>query len=777
MRKLLVAAFCAAILCPLALGTCSNGMQGYPSSPTAMLPQYRLFVDPDIQHGTLSLSTYLAPEGTDIRAYVNPDPGYRLVSNSVQWHVERQGAMPDPMLSFGYYYHAQLGSGDRVVTAAFEPVTSGITVSVDRNIANGIIAANPVNAASGSTVTLYSIPKAGYVLMDGSITIQKADGSVTTLPESAAFPYTFTLPDTDVRVSATFVKPGFSGYLAAARKYARAGQFDSAASCYEQAWQLIGEGTGDDVQEVIFYSSLARLGSILTEPSVRTLFKSFNFDIIPTTLDDWICDPATWAGVSGEQWYDTWDGQQYDTATTPPGSGGEPFWAEGIDTTADWARDIDYESRDMTLPNRYSRISGFHVSLSDTTLFQGMNPKSPQKFFNILLWSLIAGNPNGFNDLLQTIDTRLFGTTFKAAADRAALLSDSARVELHQNLKTRFGLDKYYGAGDTRVGKAELNYIFGVLWSVKAAVQFIRAYDWAIDLRPWTGLPPTKPIEAQEGLDQILDDIFFDVESSKDDRWAGYWRDAATVAKILPLKNRDFLAMRDESYLGKAKDSLSTGLAMINSAMTTWFGSAGSSNFSDEARANYRYAQTGFSAAQTALSGGGVFYFSKLPPLPSPSARWPARTDSDYGVDTTELFVPGAFSPQNFFTTEMKGAAPSLFKIRWYEDGQGLPVLPTAANNQAALVTEPITDDGAETVGTYSAPYGIWTFEMNTGHLRKIFPHGFEQNRYVRKTGDQAYLYEVFPTIPLWPARPTYFTGKDGRRTAKNLYKYYHDIK
>jgi hypothetical protein len=367
---------------------------------------------------------------------------------------------------------------------------------------------------------------------------------------------------------------------------------------------------------------------------------------------------------------------------------------------------------------------------------------------------------------------RLFGAKFESAAALAETLSPDAEVILHPNLKTRFGLDKYYGPGETKIGKAELDYIFGMLRGVKAAIQFLRAYEWSINLRPWTGLSPLRPIEPNEGLDQILDNIFSDAEDDKEPtRWKSYWRDSATINQVLPLKNRYFLTMRDSTYLDKAKDNLSKALSMINDSMTYWHGA--DSNFSAEAKTNYQWAKTGFSQAKSALDSGGRFHFPKKLPVSGPTAQWPPNpAAADYAINTTEFFTPGSFTLKNLLTTERHGAVPSLFKLKWYIDGNGAPVFTT----QATLVTEPITDDGAEAnvAGTYSAPYGIWTFEVNTGNLRKIFPKGFEQNQYGRKTGDTAYLYEVFPTIPLWPARPTYFMGKDGRRSAKSLYTYYH---
>lgn len=768
MTRQLFAALGTVLVCVLVLGTCSNWVQGYPARE--LTSEYRLTIYPQPEHGTLSLSHTVAPEGTWIRIYANPDSGYKLKNGYPRWRDDIFGAQLTQVNLIGYCYQGILGTSDKVISAEFEENTDSalVTVAIERNLANGIIAAEPLCAAPGTVVTLHIIPKPGYVLKDGSFSVRDKQGAVINgTAVSASMPYTFTLPAQDVVVGAEFVSTDFNGYLSNARKHTLAGQFDIAAAFYEKAYELRSGGAEDDVQEVIFYTSLARLGKILTDPYVRTLFKSLILDVIPASLDDWLCDPASWTGDEDSRWYDTWEGQQYNSATPPSEP---PSWAEGADNSPDWAQNVQYESKDMTLPRRFGRISGFHVSFSDTPLYQAMNPKTPQKFFNLLFWTLITTNPDGFNVLLQTIEMRLFGEKFESAAALAGTLLSTAQVTLHPNLKTRFNLDKYYGSGETKAGKAELDYIFGVLRAVKSALQFLRAYEWTINLRPWTGLSPLRPIEPADGLDQILDNIFSDAEGDELTRWRSYWRDSATVNQVLPLKNRYFLDMRDSAYLDKAKDGLSEALTMINDSMTYWHGPTG--NFSAASKANYKWAKDGFTQAQTALETGGSFFFPKKLPVPSPTVQWPNRGGADYGINVAEFFTPGVFTLKNLFTTEKNGAAPSLFKIRWYINGSGNPVFTT----QAAPVTEPIVDDGAEAnvAGSFSAPYGIWSFEVNTGNLRKIFPKGFEQNQYGRKDGDKAYLYEVFPTIPLWPARPTYFIGINGRRTAKDLYKYYH---
>jgi hypothetical protein len=135
-----------------------------------------------------------------------------------------------------------------------------------------------------------------------------------------------------------------------------------------------------------------------------------------------------------------------------------------------------------------------------------------------------------------------------------------------------------------------------------------------------------------------------------------------------------------------------------------------------------------------------------------------------------KFFEPGALKLTNFLTTEWGGSVPSLFKIQWYEDKN---------NNWAATftgnyspVTEPISARSAETgesnvAGTENtAPYGLYSFELNTAYLKQLFPKGFNQ------FGEKALLYKVFPTIPLWPTRPMYFIGTNA--SARNLFYYYH---
>ena len=64
---------------------------------------------------------------------------------------------------------------------------------------------------------------------------------------------------------------------------------------------------------------------------------------------------------------------------------------------------------------------------------------------------------------------------------------------------------------------------------------------------------------------------------------------------------------------------------------------------------------------------------------------------------------------------------------------------------------------------------------LNTGHLREIFPRGFEtynaMNGEIRNTGNQELLSEIFPSIVMWPWTSSYFGNTI---TATQLYYWYH---
>jgi hypothetical protein len=235
------------------------------------------------------------------------------------------------------------------------------------------------------------------------------------------------------------------------------------------------------------------------------------------------------------------------------------------------------------------------------------------------------------------------------------------------------------------------------------------------------------------------------------------------VLNILPFRN-NFLTVRNASAMSKAKADLSVALNMANASMSYWYGAGGT--FTAEAKTNHQWAKDALSTAKSAFDSSGVFYFPKNLPESEAGSVWPNQTTADYGVNLAQFFTPGAFTLPNLFTTELGGRAPSLYKIKWYTDrDNGYTAVIT---DEHTLVSAPIEGTGGEqnVVGTNNSAYGLYSLEVNTAHLKAIFPTGFSE------FGDRALLYKVFPTIPLWPSRPTYFMGTNN--VAKNLYQYYH---
>ena len=109
--------------------------------------------------------------------------------------------------------------GTATITATADGVSATCTVTVTRpytppanpnyriditDTANGTVIADPTSAKAGTTVTLTPVPDEGYAL--GSLAVTDRFGDPVALTEQADGTYTFTMPNGQVTVSATFVE-------------------------------------------------------------------------------------------------------------------------------------------------------------------------------------------------------------------------------------------------------------------------------------------------------------------------------------------------------------------------------------------------------------------------------------------------------------------------------------------------------------------------------------------------------------------------------------------
>jgi hypothetical protein len=249
-----------------------------PSSNDPGTGQYTVKVS-TTGEGTLQVEPAGGPAGTPVKVRAYPAAGHRLTGLVVDGTSILQGSEP---------WEFTL-NGNVTVTATFEAVQAGnYTVSIDPELENGTITAEPKDGPEGTEITLSVAPEAGYGLQEGSLkySFDNTDVVLTV--------YKFALPAANVTVTAKFESKTAGQFLDAGIDALAAGDFDVAIDAFESAWQQDKTNT-----EAIVYSSLGRLASIAKDQNVRNLMLSrLGFTSYPGTIDklittDWM---ATYTG-------------------------------------------------------------------------------------------------------------------------------------------------------------------------------------------------------------------------------------------------------------------------------------------------------------------------------------------------------------------------------------------------------------------------------------------------------------------------------------------------
>lgn len=92
-------------------------------------------------------------------------------------------------------------TGKKLIISA-EPTTQKYTVAVDKNITNGTVTPSATSLAAGKTFTVTATPNDGYEL--DTVTVTTAEGK--NVPATNESTYTYTMPESNVTVSATFAQ-------------------------------------------------------------------------------------------------------------------------------------------------------------------------------------------------------------------------------------------------------------------------------------------------------------------------------------------------------------------------------------------------------------------------------------------------------------------------------------------------------------------------------------------------------------------------------------------
>ena len=140
----------------------------------------------DCENGTVTAAKTSAYEGEEITLTVTPDTGYKLSSLTVKDESDNE------VLFNGD--HFTMPGSNVTVSAVFEQNTFAITYSVENGWVTGVYSAD-----AGDEVELTITPWSGYELDTFSVT--GADGNELTVTDDK-----FTMPDSDVNVSAVFKK-------------------------------------------------------------------------------------------------------------------------------------------------------------------------------------------------------------------------------------------------------------------------------------------------------------------------------------------------------------------------------------------------------------------------------------------------------------------------------------------------------------------------------------------------------------------------------------------
>ena len=152
-----------------------------------------LSILPDNEAGSATLSATSVIEGTEISiSGIAAKEGYELGTV-----VAKQGDVDIEVKDNKF----TMPDGEVTVTVTFNKLYA---ISIDTEIANGEVKASKESAVKDSEIALTVTPAKGYQLVEGSLTVKNGEESVEVKDNK------FTMPEADVKVSASFEKVSYT---------------------------------------------------------------------------------------------------------------------------------------------------------------------------------------------------------------------------------------------------------------------------------------------------------------------------------------------------------------------------------------------------------------------------------------------------------------------------------------------------------------------------------------------------------------------------------------
>jgi len=254
----------------------------------------------NVTGGTITADPMKGPAGTEISVLVNPEPGYKYTSGSLKYNTT-------PIADTGSQPYTFTLNESVTLTAQFEQLPANTFSVTIGSITNGTITADPAYGTAGTLITLTISPNNTYVLKEGSLTYTPAGGGATTITGN-----TFPLPAAHVTVNAVFEKGNLDSFLSAGISALETGNYDTAISSFESAYQL-----DKNNQEAIVYSTLGRLAAIAVDDDVKALMTNrlgikdypgtINKLISPDWMQEYTDEELVWSYRDGNTWVSWYD--------------------------------------------------------------------------------------------------------------------------------------------------------------------------------------------------------------------------------------------------------------------------------------------------------------------------------------------------------------------------------------------------------------------------------------------------------------------------------------
>ena len=250
---------------------------------------YTITVADSIEHGSVTASPTKAAAGASVTLTVTPADGYELEAITVR-DVKSADVAVTQDTSDKSKYTFTMPESNVTVSATFTVIPpTTYTVTVASTIEHGTVSASPTTAAAGASVTLTATPADGYELE--AITVKDANSAdvAVTQDTSNKSKYTFTMPESNVTVSATFTVIPPTTYTVTVASTIEHGSVSASPTTAAAGAKITLSATPESGYELSAYSVTDANGSAVTVSNNSFTMPESNvtvsatFTVIPPT--------------------------------------------------------------------------------------------------------------------------------------------------------------------------------------------------------------------------------------------------------------------------------------------------------------------------------------------------------------------------------------------------------------------------------------------------------------------------------------------------------------